>query len=181
MMNNYLVVVDMQKDFTYGALYNEDAIAVIPAVEKKIREFDGSVVFTFDTHPKNYMDTQEGRNLPVPHCIEGTDGWQLVEPLEKLRKTGNCVSFKKNTFGSTALGAYLKEENEKQPIDAIVFVGICTDICVISNVLLTKAYLPEVKLSVDASCCAGVTPQSHRTALEAMKACQVEIEGAPEL
>jgi nicotinamidase-related amidase len=98
-----------------------------------------------------------------------------------LRKTGNYVSFKKNTFGSTALGAYLKEENEKQPIDAIVFVGICTDICVISNVLLTKAYLPEVKLSVDASCCAGVTPQSHRTALEAMKACQVEIEGAPEL
>jgi nicotinamidase-related amidase len=180
-MNRYLVVVDMQNDFTYGALRNEEAIAIIPGVEKKIREFDGNVIFTYDTHQKNYMETQEGRNLPVPHCIEGTDGWQLVEPLEKLQKTGKYVIFKKNTFGSTDLAAYLVEENQKKPIDEIEFIGICTDICVISNVLLTKAHLPEVKLSVDASCCAGVTPESHRTALDAMKACQVEIEGAPEL
>jgi nicotinamidase-related amidase len=174
-MNNFLVVVDMQNDFTYGALHNEEAIAIIPGVEEKIRAFDGNVIFTYDTHQENYMETQEGKNLPVPHCIEGTDGWQLVEPLEKLRKNGKCVTFKKNTFGSTALAAYLAEENAKKPIDEITFIGICTDICVISNVLLTKAHLPEVKLSVDASCCAGVTPQSHRTALDAMKACQVNV------
>lgn len=174
-MNKYLVVVDMQNDFTYGALSNDAAIAIIPKVEKKIREFDGTVVFTYDTHFDNYMETQEGRNLPVLHCIEGTDGWKLVEPLEKLRESGNYTCFRKNTFGSVDLAKYLVGENEKKPIDEIEFVGICTDICVISNVLLTKANLPEVKLSVDASCCAGVTPQSHQTALDAMKACQVNV------
>jgi nicotinamidase-related amidase len=174
-MNKYLVVVDMQNDFTYGALKNEAAIAIIPEVEKKIREFDGPVIFTYDTHQENYMETQEGKKLPVPHCIEGTDGWQLVEPLNKLQKSKNCVTFKKNTFGSTELAAYLTKEHQKQPIDEIEFVGVCTDICVISNVLLTKANLPEVKLSVAASCCAGVTEKSHETALDAMRACQINV------
>lgn len=174
-MNRFLVVVDMQNDFTYGSLRNEEAIAVIPEVEKKIRGFDGTVVFTYDTHFENYMQTQEGKNLPVPHCIEGTDGWELVEPLEKLRRDNGYTCFKKHTFGSRSLAEYLAEENLKAPIEEIVFVGICTDICVISNAILTKAYLPEVRLVVDAACCAGVTVQSHHTALAAMRACQIEI------
>lgn len=175
MANKYLIVVDMQEDFTYGALRNETAIAIIPNVEKKIRAFDGTVIFTLDTHPENYMETQEGKNLPVAHCIEGTDGWKLVAPLQALQEERGYEMITKPTFGSTALGAALLTADRLHPIDEIEFVGICTDICVISNVLLTKAYLPEVKLSVDSSCCAGVTVESHNTALEAMKACQVRI------
>lgn len=174
-MNKFLVVVDMQKDFTYGVLRNEEAIAIIPRVEEKVKNFDGTVVFTYDTHFDNYMETQEGKNLPVPHCIEGTDGWKLVEPLEAYKDANHCTFFKKVTFGSVDLAKFLAEENAKSPIDEIEFIGVCTDICVISNVMVVKASLPEVKLSVDASCCAGVTPESHQNALDAMKACQISI------
>lgn len=171
-MQKVLVVVDMQNDFIDGALGTEEAVAIVPNVVKKVREFDGTVLFTRDTHNENYIDTQEGRNLPVPHCIKGTDGWQIRAELEALRKTD---AIDKPAFGSEELGSILKEMNEDTPIESITFVGLCTDICVISNAMLVKAFLPEVQVIVDASCCAGVTPESHNTALEAMKMCQIRI------
>ena len=172
-MQKILVVVDMQNDFIDGALGTAEAVAIVPKVEKKIREFEGSVIFTRDTHEDNYMETQEGQKLPVPHCIRGTKGWEIREELEQFR---NEAAFDKVTFGSVELGCALQEMNEKEPVESITFVGLCTDICVISNVLLAKAFLPEVRMVVDASCCAGVTPASHKNALEAMKMCQIEIE-----
>ena len=158
-MQKILVVVDMQNDFIDGALGTKEAVAIVPKVAEKIRTFDGEVIFTRDTHEENYTETQEGRNLPVPHCIRGTKGWEICPELEVLRKT---EAIDKPTF---------------EPIESITFVGLCTDICVISNAMLTKAFLPEVPLRVDAACCAGVTPESHRNALEAMKMCQIQVEG----
>ena len=173
-MQKILVVVDMQNDFIDGALGTKEAVAIVPKVEQKIREFKGKVLFTRDTHEENYMETQEGHHLPVMHCIRETAGWQIRPELEKLRKT---VPIDKPTFGSPELGAVLLEAQDEEPIESITFVGLCTDICVISNVMLVKAYMPEVPLIVDASCCAGVTPESHLNALEAMKMCQVKVEG----
>lgn len=169
-MNKILVVVDMQKDFIDGALGTPEAEKIVDNVINKIDSFDGEVVFTMDTHTSIYPDTQEGKNLPVPHCIKGTDGWKLdsrIEPLSKYRRI-----FEKPTFGSIALADYIADGDYKE----IELIGLCTDICVISNALLLKAYLPEVKISADASCCAGVTPQSHENALAAMKMCQINIK-----
>ena len=171
-MKNVLVVVDMQNDFIDGALGTPEALAIVPAVRKKIEEFDGIVLFTRDTHESYYLETQEGKNLPVPHCIRESEGWQIRGELEELRKT---EAIDKETFGSSELGGLLCELNEEYEISSITFVGLCTDICVISNVLITKAFLPEVPIIVDASCCAGVTPESHETALRAMEACQIKI------
>lgn len=169
---DYLIVVDMQNDFIDGALGTAEAVAIVPKVEKRIREFEGRVLFTRDTHEKKYLFTQEGRNLPVPHCIRGTHGWEIREELEALREE---PAFDKVTFGSEELAVYLQQEYDEEDIDSITLIGLCTDICVISNALLLKAFLPEVEISVDASCCAGVTPESHRNALEAMKCCQIRI------
>ena len=176
-MQNILIVVDMQKDFIDGALGTEEAVAIVPKVAEKIKGFSGRVIFTRDTHQENYMQTQEGKKLPVPHCIEGSDGWQIYPELEELRKES---AIDKVTFGSVALGELLQEVDRQQGIESITFVGLCTDICVISNAMLVKAFLPEVRLIVDASCCAGVTPKSHKTALEAMKMCQIEVVGENE-
>ena len=172
-MKKILVVVDMQKDFTYGALRNEDAIAIIPAVKEKIESFKGDVIFTLDTHTSDYLNTQEGKKLPVIHCVENTDGWELVDELKPL--AGGKTVIKKPTFGSLELAEMLASLNETDPIDEITLVGICTDICVISNAMLIKAALPEVTVKVDAKCCAGVTQKSHDTALLAMASCQIEI------
>jgi nicotinamidase-related amidase len=174
-MNRILVVVDMQKDFVTGCLGSEEAKSILPAVVEKVQEFEGEVVFTRDTHREDYLNTQEGKNLPVKHCVQGTDGWELMPELEKLRVKRNAVVFDKSTFGSTALGAWMVKRHAEKPIDQIVLLGVCTDICVISNALLLKAYLPEVPVAVDGACCAGVTPESHKRALLAMKSCQVEI------
>ena len=164
-----LVVVDMQNDFIDGALGTPEAVQIVPYVKACIENFDGKVFFTRDTHFQNYMDTQEGKNLPVKHCIQGTAGWEIRSELDALRKT---EPIDKLTFGSSALPAVLaKEEN----IESITFVGLCTDICVISNVMITKAFFPEIPLFVDAKACAGVTPQSHKNALEAMKMCQITV------
>lgn len=171
-MQNILVVVDMQNDFIDGALGTKEAVAIVPNVLEKIKNFEGTVLFTRDTHFEDYMDTQEGKNLPVPHCIQGTKGWEIRAELEALRTT---EAIDKVTFGSSELPKKLLTLNEENPIESITFVGLCTDICVISNVMITKAFLPEVEIIVDASCCAGVTPQSHDNALEAMKVCQVKI------
>ncbi len=170
-----LIVVDMQKDFTYGALRNEEAINVIANVVKKVNEYDGEVIFTYDTHRENYLETSEGKKLPVVHCVEGTDGWQLVDELEEIRKSKGLRSFNKPTFGSVALAEALKAENDETGIDEIELVGVCTDICVISNAILLKAYMPEVTIKVDGSCCAGVTVESHENALEAMEVCQIDV------
>ena len=172
-MSRFLIVVDMQNDFIDGALGTAEAVAIVPNVEKKIKEFDGTVLFTRDTHFENYSETQEGRNLPVPHCIKGTYGWQIRAELDALRKT---EPIDKVVFGSSELAKLLVEENEKEPIESITFVGLCTDICVISNAFTVKSFLPEVPLIVDASCCAGVTPESHKTALASMKTCQIKVE-----
>lgn len=172
-MQNILVVVDMQNDFIDGALGTKEAVAIVPKVEKKIRDFSGRVLFTRDTHEENYMDTQEGKKLPVPHCIRNTDGWQIRPELAALCQES---PIDKVTFGSVDLGAILRDADQKEKIESITFAGLCTDICVISNALLAKAYLPETEIIVDASCCAGVTPESHKNALEAMKMCQIRVE-----
>ncbi len=170
-MKKVLVVVDMQKDFIDGALGTKEAVAIVDNVAETVRSFDGEVVFTRDTHHDDYLETQEGRNLPVPHCIEGTDGWQLDKKLQALR-TDAMKIFDKPAFGSVALAEYLKADGE---IGNVTLVGLCTDICVISNALLIKANMPEVEVRVIEKCCAGVAPQSHANALEAMKMCQIAI------
>ncbi len=166
----YLIVVDMQVDFISGSLGSEDAKAIVPKVVDKVINFDGRVIFTRDTHEENYMETQEGKNLPVKHCIKGTDGWKICDELTPYAET----IIDKITFGCIDLPNFLQNQNE--PIDEIELCGLCTDICVISNAMVLKAALPEVKISVDSTCCAGVTKESHNTALDAMKAVQIEIK-----
>ena len=172
-MQKLLIVVDMQNDFIDGALGTKEAVAIVPNVKEKIEGFEGTVLFTRDTHGHEYMSTQEGQNLPIPHCIKGTEGWEIRAELEALRKT---EAIDKVTFGSSELPNKLLAMNEVDPIESITFVGLCTDICVISNVMVTKAFLPEVPVIVDAACCAGVSPETHKNALEAMKVCQVKVE-----
>lgn len=171
-MKNVLVVVDMQKDFIDGALGTKEAEAIVDNVARAVREFDGEVVFTRDTHDSGYMESQEGRNLPVPHCIRDTEGWQIDRKLVSLDPQGKSKIFDKPTFGSVALAEYLKA---MEGLGSVTLVGLCTDICVISNALLIKAFLPETEVRVIEGCCAGVTPESHKNALEAMKMCQVKI------
>ena len=168
-MSKILVVVDMQNDFIDGALGTKEALAIVPYVKEAIKGFEGLVFFTRDTHFENYLETQEGKNLPVPHCIKGTQGWQIRKELDGLRTT---EPIDKLTFGSSALVDVLRAQGD---IESITFLGLCTDICVISNVMVTKAFFPEIPLIVDARGCAGVTPESHKQALEAMKVCQVKV------
>lgn len=174
-MKQLLIVVDMQNDFIDGALGTPEAQAIVPGVIRRIQEFDGDILFTRDTHSDNYMDTQEGKNLPVPHCIQGTTGWELQVEIEKLRQEKNSPILDKFTFGSKDLPAYLAE-HYPEGLAFVELIGLCTDICVISNALLLKAFFPELPVSVTASCCAGVTPQSHMNALNSMKMCQITIQ-----
>lgn len=169
----YLIVVDMQNDFITGSLGTKEAERILPKVLEKVKSFDGTVIYTKDTHGTDYLSTQEGKNLPVEHCMEGSWGWMLAEELERL-SAGHKV-FNKPTFGSVELVAYLVEQAKEQEVEKIELCGLCTDICVISNAFLIKANLPEVPVLVDASCCAGVTPESHSNALGAMKMCQVTV------
>ena len=166
----YLIVVDMQVDFITGSLGSSLATAIVPNVVEKVKSFDGKVIFTRDTHFADYMQTQEGKKLPVPHCIKDTTGWQVCDELKPYVDT----VIDKITFGSVDLPQTLKDYDEE--IDAIELCGLCTDICVISNAMILKTAFPEVPITVDASCCAGVTVESHNTALNAMKAVQIEIK-----
>ncbi len=169
-MKRLLVVVDMQNDFVDGALGTSEAVAIVPAVVEKVAAAiceNVYIVFTRDTHGEDYLDTKEGKMLPVPHCVCGTEGWQMIPQLEAYAKERKI--FDKPTFGSLDLMAYAKE----QCFDTIEVIGLCTDICVISNVMLLKAALPEAEITVDSRCCAGVTPESHENALAAMKMCQI--------
>ena len=159
-----------------GSLGSPEAVAVVPAVVKKISTFSGTVLFTKDTHGADYSETQEGQNLPVPHCIKGTDGWELIPELASfvVSKEETPV-FEKGSFGSPELALWLLAAHKQNPISSITLIGVCTDICVVSNALLIKAFLPEVPIHVDASCCAGVTKEKHEAALETMRSCQIDI------
>lgn len=169
-MQKLLVVVDMQNDFIDGSLGSREARLILPAVQAKIEAAlagGSEVVFTRDTHTPLYLDTAEGKHLPVPHCIQGTHGWELAAPIAAF---GGRV-FDKPTFGSVELAYYIAAGHYQ----SVELVGVCTDICVISNAMLIKAFLPECTVSVDSACCAGVTPASHQTALKAMAQCQIQI------
>ena len=174
-----LVVVDMQNDFIDGALGTKEAVSIVPKVAEKIKGFEGKVFYTRDTHEANYLDTQEGKNLPVVHCVRGSDGWKLHPEIEALRGSDPVVD--KPSFGSMELGYVMKDYMMEQevlgngPVESVTLVGLCTDICVISNAMIIKAMFPEIPVMVDASCCAGVTPESHENALAAMKMCQIGI------
>lgn len=171
MMRKVIVVIDMQNDFIDGALGTKEAQVMLPHLVAKLeREKDALLIFTQDTHSKNYMETQEGRNLPVPHCIKPEKGWEIAPSLQPFVKKAAAV-IEKPAFGSLELP---KAVAKLQP-DEVELVGLCTDICVISNAMILKAAFPELTVAVDASCCAGVTPASHDNALQAMKMCQVDI------
>ncbi|MBQ5676541.1 MAG: cysteine hydrolase [Lachnospiraceae bacterium] len=165
-MKKTLIVVDMQKDFIDGALGSKEAIAIVENVKNKIAQYvknRDEIIFTRDTHQSDYLSTNEGKNLPVEHCIQGTDGWKIQEDLE----VPGAICIDKPTFGYMDWKDYNLEEVE--------LVGLCTDICVVSNALIIKATYPEIQVSVDASCCAGVTPESHKAALTTMRMCQVKV------
>lgn len=165
----YLIVVDMQVDFITGSLGSKDAKAIVPAVVNKVKNFAGRVIFTRDTHFDNYLQTQEGTKLPVVHCIKDTSGWQICDELKPYVKT----VVDKETFASMDLPRIIKDFGEN--IEKIELCGLCTDICVISNAMILKAAFPETPVEVDADCCAGVNKERHNTALDAMRAVQIEI------
>lgn len=168
-MKKALVIVDMQNDFITGSLENKAAELLLTDMVNYIKTWDGDLIFTRDTHQSDYMETQEGKNLPVPHCIEGTDGWQIADELKEFANSAEVID--KPTFGSTRLAQLIAERGYEE----VVFAGVCTGICVISNVLLAKAFSTETKVSVVENLCACVTPDTHMHAIEAMKTCQVNI------
>ena len=173
-MRKLLIVIDMQNDFIDGALGTPEAVSIVENVKAKIRSYPpADILATKDTHEKHYLQTQEGKNLPVEHCIRGSKGWEIREDIAEL--LDGVKIYEKPTFGSVAMALDVAEISQSEEIE-VEMVGLCTDICVVSNALLLKAMMPEVKISVDASCCAGVTPESHDAALETMKMCQVEVK-----
>lgn len=172
-MKNILVVIDMQRDFITGALGSSDAVSIVPNVIEKIKSYPTENVFaTRDTHEANYLETIEGKHLPVPHCVIGTDGWELAPEIAECLDGATIID--KPTFGSTALAEVLKLLNEEEPI-SVELVGLCTDICVVSNALLLKAYMPDIEIAVDAACCAGTSLEKHKAALETMQSCHINI------
>lgn len=174
-MKKVLVIVDMQNDFVDGALGTKEAVAIVPNVVKKINEFDGDEIFvTYDTHYDNYFETLEGKKLPVAHCIDGTYGHDINDDVKKALIGKNYKDVIKAGFGSFSVSKGLKDRYPGEEIEA-EFVGLCTDICVVSNVLIMRAGYPNAKITVDSSCCAGVTPEKHEAALETMRSCQIDV------
>ncbi len=174
-MKKILIIVDMQNDFVDGSLGTKEAREIVPRVKKKIEDFDGELIFTMDTHGEDYLDTQEGVNLPVVHCVKGTKGHEIIEELQPYTKKALAI-FEKKTFGSKKLAKFIKALHKEKGIASIELVGLCTDICVVSNALLLKAFVPDIPIVADSSCCAGVTPESHESALATMKMCQIDIK-----
>ena len=166
-MNDLILIIDMQNDFIDGSLGTKEAEAIVPRVQKKLLTTDSVIMFTQDTHGQDYMDSQEGKNLPIKHCIKPEKGWEICDALKPYVKESNV--FEKPTFGCTKLIQVV------EPYESITLVGLCTDICIISNALLLKAFYPEKMIIVDSKCCAGVTPESHENALKAMRSCQIKI------
>ena len=175
MAGKILIVIDMQNDFIDGSLGTVEAESIVEKVVEKIKKHSGKILYTQDTHYEGYLDTIEGLKLPVTHCIKGSEGWKLNSEVENELQNKGAQGFMKDTFGSTDLAKYLTEEIDSNSIESIELVGLCTDICVISNAMLIKAYLPEVQIIVDSNCCAGVSPQSHNRALEAMTVCHIDV------
>ena len=176
-MRNILIVVDMQKDFVTGVLASSEAQAILPEVKAKISEYDRAgkeIIFTRDTHGEDYMQTNEGKHLPVPHCIKGTDGWQICAELTD-GITSEYKTVDKPTFGFLGWKDVIASEIADGSDLDIEMIGVCTDICVVSNTLILKALYPEATVRVDAGCCAGVTPEAHAAALVTMRSCQVDV------
>lgn len=173
-MKRFLVVVDTQKDFVDGALGSGDAVAIVPSVVEKIKSFDGEIFITLDTHFDNYPETAEGKKLPVLHCIKGTDGWQLDKNVASALADREYTAVEKPTFGSLELPRLIEAASDGDDF-SIEIIGLCTDICVVSNALVLKANFPEMPISVEADCCAGVTPQAHEAALATMRSCQIDV------
>ena len=173
-MKKILIVVDMQKDFVDGALGTPEAVAIVDNVVNKINSFEGNIIVTYDTHFEDYMDTREGKNLPVPHCIKETDGWKLNAKVQDALFGKEYIELEKPTFGSILLPEIIDDLAGEEEFE-IELIGLCTDICVVSNAMVLKAHYPEVSIKVDASCCAGVTPETHDAALMTMKMCQIEV------
>ena len=172
-MQKFLIVIDMQNDFIDGALGTPEAIVIVDRVALKLHSYPPQCLFaTQDTHGPDYLRTQEGKNLPIVHCVKGTEGWEIHESLRSILMSGRI--YEKRTFGSVDMAVYLTLLHESCDFE-LELVGVCTDICVISNALLLKSMLPEVTITVDASCCAGTTPENHRRALEVMKSCQINV------
>lgn len=173
-MKKVLVVVDIQNDFVDGALGTPEAVAIVDAAAEKIKNFDGDIFVTYDTHYDNYMDTLEGKKLPVPHCIKGTNGWELNPKIAEALNGKNYKTIEKLTFGSVDLPQLVKEKIGNQKAE-ITLIGLCTDICVVSNALLLKANILDSEIFVDSACCAGVTPDTHNAALDTMRCCQINV------
>lgn len=171
-----LIVVDMQKDFIDGALGTNEAVAIVPNVKKKIAEYverGDQIIFTRDTHTEDYLDTHEGKNLPVVHCVKDSEGWQIPSDID----VPTCEHINKGTFGWDMWDVETDDDGNMSDrnFDEVEIVGLCTDICVVSNALILRAYYPEIEITVDASCCAGVTPETHKAALDTMRCCQIKI------
>ena len=173
-MKKFMIAVDMQKDFVDGALGTPEAVSIVPRVVEKIQSFPGELFVTLDTHEADYLQTAEGKKLPIPHCIRNTAGWQLDQSVAASLSGKRYTVVEKPTFGSTRLPALLAEAAHGEAF-SLELIGLCTDICVVSNALLLKAHFPEVPMSVDASCCAGVSPQTHKAALATMQCCQIDV------
>ena len=173
-MKRFLVVVDMQNDFVDGALGSEQAAAIVPAAVEKISSFDGDIFVTLDTHFEDYLQTSEGKKLPVAHCIKGTNGWRLNKDIKAVLDGKDFTEVEKNTFGSVNLPGLIKKAAGEEDF-SIELIGLCTDICVVSNALLLKASFPEAPIIVDSACCAGVTNEKHKAALETMRSCQIDV------
>mgnify|MGYP000457565925 CR=1 FL=1 len=186
-MKHFLIVVDMQKDFVDGALGTPEAQAIVEKVADKILGFEGQIFATLDTHRENYLTTAEGKKLPVKHCIKGTPGWVLNDSIAAALEQKGYTPVEKLTFGSVLLPRLLYQaaagenftvelvEHQREPL-ALELVGLCTDICVVSNALMLKANFPEMEISVDSACCAGVTPETHEAALTTMRCCQINVK-----
>ena len=173
-MKKFLIVVDMQNDFVDGTLGSQQAVEIVPAAVKKIKEFDGEIFVTYDTHFDDYLQTSEGKKLPVPHCVKGTDGWELDARIKAALEKRGYAAVEKYTFGSDRLPELIGNAAAGESF-SVELIGLCTDICVVSNALLLKAFFPEAEISVDPDCCAGVTPELHDCALKTMASCQIDI------
>lgn len=173
-MKHFLIVVDIQNDFVNGALGTKEAEGIIVPACQKIENFDGEIFVTYDTHFDDYLTTSEGEKLPVEHCIKGSNGWQLNADVQNALKGKSYTAVEKLTFGSVDLPAFIKEVVGEEDFD-ITLIGLCTDICVVSNALILKAYFYDKNIIVDKNCCAGVTVESHNAALTTMQMCQIEV------
>ena len=176
MKEKYLIVVDVQNDFVDGALGSPEAQAAVPFIVKKVENFDGVVLFTRDTHSESYLSTQEGKYLPVVHCVEDTPGWELIDPLKAYAEHRGSAIYNKPTFGNTSISQDIKALYDLGNVESVEFIGLDTDICVISNALILKSAVPELPVYLDPLCCAGSTPEKHEAALAVMRSCQILVK-----